>query len=217
MPATATSPRDVAGVVEPGVRFEGLKFRLDPANVQEGFFTRSAGARRFCANQEVAAVHASQAMWSGQRAAELPASERVRPLSAIGLRAAWRETQPSWSDEMSSWVCEHAVRDAATAHTNLGPAPSGPVAGHHLRQVNKLWVCKVDKFVTFGWSMRSGRTRPRWSVSLLRYARRWVSVRRSVDLDVRFVRRSGVLVARSLVRLPAGAQSSRDSRLPPRS
>ena len=60
-----TVPRVFATAdAEVPVRHVGLWFRLDPTKVQAGLFARSAGARRFCFNQAVAAIHPNHQAWA---------------------------------------------------------------------------------------------------------------------------------------------------------
>lgn len=101
------------------VQLEGLSIRLDPTNVQRPFLARSAGARRCCFNFGVAAMNQNRAAWRQQELAGVPATERVRPLSAIDLERRWRRERPDWAVEVSSWVFSFACRDAAAAQRNF--------------------------------------------------------------------------------------------------
>jgi putative transposase len=101
------------------VRLSGLSFRLDPTHVQAGLLTRAAGARRFSFNQAIARIHANSQAWAAQRDAGVEPAGRVRPPSAVDLRAAWKADRPHWHAEVSSWVYDFACREAATAHGNF--------------------------------------------------------------------------------------------------
>jgi Helix-turn-helix domain len=101
----------VAESVVAGVRLSGLSFRLDPTDAQAGLLARAAGARRKASNEAVARVRDNRAEWAAQRAAGVPAEERVRPPSAIDLRAAWKTDRPVWHREVSSWVFDWTPRN----------------------------------------------------------------------------------------------------------
>jgi hypothetical protein len=46
------------------VRRYGLTFKLDPTNVQAGWFARSSGARRWCFNQAVSLIEQNHQQWA---------------------------------------------------------------------------------------------------------------------------------------------------------
>ncbi|MBK5305186.1 MAG: transposase [Frankiaceae bacterium] len=97
------------------LRRYGVSFKLDPTNMQTGWFARSAGSRRWCFNQSVALIAQNHAVWQAQRDAGIDAKERVKPLSAMDLRNALKADRPEWLRELSVWVLEFAAVDAAAA------------------------------------------------------------------------------------------------------
>lgn len=97
------------------VRRYGLAFKLDPTNVQAGWFARSAGSRRWCFNQAVALIAENHKQWASERDADVDSKLRVKPLSAMDLRNALKKDRPDWLTELSVWVLEFAAVDAAAA------------------------------------------------------------------------------------------------------
>jgi putative transposase len=97
------------------VRRYGLAFKLDPPDVQVGWFARSAGSRRWCYNQAVALMKSNSQHWQSQREAGIDQAMRVKPLTAMDLRNALKADRPEWLRGVSVWVLEFAAVDAAAA------------------------------------------------------------------------------------------------------
>jgi putative transposase len=134
------------------LRREGLSVRLRPTNVQRGVFARAAGARRFCFNAAVAAIHDNHSQWAAEEAAGVPKAERVRALSSQDLERRWRDTRPHWAGDVSSWVFSWACREAADAHRNfLAGRARFPRFAKKGRSRDRFSVAGRDVTLEAGW------------------------------------------------------------------
>lgn len=152
------------------VRRYGLCIRLDPTDVQAGWFAQSAGARRWCFNQAVALIKANSEQWQAQRSADVEPGERVKPLSAMDLRNALKRDRPEWLLQLSVWVLEFAAVDAAEAakgfsrvglDSRSSPGRARPASGGPSGASSAVWRLELCGCPRSARSALRRRTRPR--------------------------------------------------------